>query len=101
MSRLKTLTLTSICNELMPLQQFFNRRCRMRFFPSGLRIFHGLTRPGISIDPEDMRSSLPPWRRYEYREALKAWAAKYGKPMPRRGGELPNPEGRRFRRTRC
>ena len=48
-------------------------QAEMRFFLPGLRIFHGLMRPGISIDPEDMRSSLPPRRRHEYREALKAW----------------------------
>ncbi|WOJ89846.1 hypothetical protein RZS28_00585 [Methylocapsa polymorpha] len=50
----------------------------MRFWLSGPRILHGLVRPGISIGPEDVRPRLPRWRRYEYRKALKAYAAKRG-----------------------
>jgi hypothetical protein len=35
----------------------------------------------MSIDPEDVRRRLPSWRRYEYSQALKAWAAKHDKPI--------------------
>jgi hypothetical protein len=38
-------------------------------------------RPGISIGPEDVRQRLPSWRRNEYCQALKAFAAKHGKPI--------------------
>jgi len=51
----------------------------MRLWLSGPRI--GWFRPGISIGPEDIRRRLPSWRRDEYREALKAYAAKHGQPI--------------------
>jgi hypothetical protein len=48
----------------------------MRLWLSGPRI--GWFRPGNSIGSEDNRRRLPSWRRDEYREALKAYAAKHG-----------------------
>jgi len=38
-------------------------------------VLNGLVRPGISIGPEDVRPRLPSWRRNEYCQALKAFAA--------------------------
>ena len=53
----------------------------MRIWLSGPRILGGLVCPGISPGREDLHPRLPSWRRHEYREALKAYAAKHGKPM--------------------
>ena len=53
----------------------------MRFWLSGPLVLNGLVRPGISIGPEDVRPRLPSWRRYDYRQALKAFAAKHDKPI--------------------
>jgi hypothetical protein len=51
----------------------------VRFWLSGLRLFNGLVRPGISLGREDFRRPrLPSWRKYEYRKALKAYAEKHG-----------------------
>ncbi len=53
----------------------------MRFWLSGPLILNELARPSQSIGPEDVRPRLPSLRRYEYSQALKAWAAKHGKPI--------------------
>jgi hypothetical protein len=53
----------------------------LRLWHCGPIILNDLGRAGISIDPADVRSRLPSWRRYEYSHALKAWAAKHGKPI--------------------
>ena len=53
----------------------------MRFWHSGPLILNDLGRPSISIGPGDVRPRLPSLRRYEYSHALKAWAAKRGKPI--------------------
>ena len=42
----------------------------------------GSLRPGILVGPKDFRlPRLPSRRRHEYREALKAWAAKHSRTM--------------------
>ena len=53
----------------------------MRLWLSGPRILGGLIRPGISLGREDFAPRLPAWRKHEYREALKKYAAKHGEPM--------------------
>jgi hypothetical protein len=57
------------------------REIELRFWLSGPLVLNGLVRPGISIGPEDVRQRLPSWRRNEYCQALKAFAAKHGKPI--------------------
>src|SRR5664279_1842714 len=49
----------------------------LRLWLSGPRI--GWFRPGISLGREDLHPRLPSWRRYEYREVLKA--SKHGQPI--------------------
>jgi hypothetical protein len=40
-----------------------------------------LSAPAYRLAAKTCTPRLPSWRRHEYREALKAYAAKHGKPM--------------------
>jgi len=53
----------------------------MRIWISGPRILGGLIRPGISLGREDLHVRIPQWRRFEYMQALKRYAAEHGQPI--------------------
>jgi hypothetical protein len=59
--------------------RFKKGNIELRLWLSGPRI--GWFRHGISLGREDVHPRLPSWRRYEYREALKAYATKHGQPI--------------------